>query len=175
MAKINLNPQNAKYRNRYNKHNNSNENAVSNIARYITNKDKTPSHYINLYGVPDSSPDGIQTSFEAIAKIHNKDMEGRRKAEHFIISFNAHELEEIGGISSAVTIVDEYCQNIATEYQAVSAFHENTKNLHAHIMINPINYHTGKRLQKNRSFLDSQIRLVDSLVDKYKKQNSGNN
>lgn len=171
MARINLNPQNPKQQKRFKTHNYSNENSVSNLARYVLNEEKTPSNYKSFYGVPNASPECIENSFATIAAIHQKDMHQRRKAEHFVLSFDAKdELTELGGIENALKIINEYCKPLADDHQVFCAVHEDKKHLHAHIVLNPINYHNGKRLQKNRTFLNDQRKTVDSLVEKYKNE-----
>lgn len=165
MAVINLNPRNPYTQGDYESYNYSNPEAVINLAEYIFNPQKTPSQYQKFYGVPNASPECIQNSFAAIASIHNKDMKGRRKAEHFVLSFNNQkELSEIGGINGAVDVINQYCESLAVDYQLAYAAHEDKEHFHAHIIINPINYHTGKRMQKNRAFLEEQRSTVKNLV-----------
>lgn len=174
MAKLNVNPQNPKDRKYFHDHNYSNENAVSILARYAFNDSKTPSKIRGFYGTPNSSPECIQNSFATIANIHDKDMIGHRKAEHFIFSFQHDEVDEVGEIQNATRIIDLYCQSLASEHQLFYSVHEDKKHLHAHIVINPINYRTGKRMQKNRAFLNEQLKTVDELVDFFKDNQDGN-
>lgn len=106
MAKLNINPQNPKQRKKHTDHNYSNEEAVSNLIHYAFNENKTPSKIRGFYGVPDSTPECIENSFSACANIYEKDMVGRRKAEHFIFSYERNEVNEVGGLNNAVKIID---------------------------------------------------------------------
>ena len=169
MPRINLNPRNKKTEKFYNSHNYSNPNAVENLASYILNPDKTPSNYTKHFGVLEASPECIQCNFAAIASIHNKDMKGRRKAEHFVISAHGKsEVQEIGGIKGFHEGIIQYCEHLTLNHQLVFAIHGNTNNLHAHIILNPINFNNGKRLQKNRKFLEDEKELVRSIFSDIK-------
>lgn len=173
MPRINLNPRNKKNEKFYSSHNYSNPDAVKKLAAYILNPDKTSSNYTKYYGVLESSPECIQSNFASIASIHKKDMKGRRKAEHFVISAHGKsEVEEMGGIEIFHEGVIKYCEHLAQNHQLVFAIHENTNNLHAHILLNPINCTNGKRLQKNRFFLETEKTYVNSIFSDLKNKHN---
>lgn len=173
MPRINLNPRNKKIEKFYSSRNYSNPDAVKKLASYILNPDKTPSNYTKYFGVLEATPECIQCNFATIASVHMKDMNGRRKAEHFVISAHGKsEVHEMGGIEGFYEGVTQYCEHLTADHQLVFAIHENTDNLHAHIVLNPINYHNGKRLQKNRRFLEAEKALVNSIFSDLKTKNN---
>ncbi len=72
-----------------------------------------------------------------------------RRYIHFVISFDA-------GVSSqlAFTIASESAEYFADEYQYILSVHNNTENVHAHVILNAVNVHTGK------NFLNRKLKCL---------------
>jgi len=110
---------------------------------------------------PATCPDLIHTvyvskrftfdEFILVKKCHlssdNNTIAGRCFFE-FIISLKEEESYYLRNFSDCVKEIDKFFANFMNgHYQLISAIHINTDNLHAHIIMNNIDFITGKRLQ----------------------------
>jgi hypothetical protein len=95
---------------------------------------------------------------------YDQDIPYKRHAEHFVISLNAEE-SDFFGAEGLNDIVQEFCTPLSDNYQLAYAVHEDKPHqLHAHIMLNNVSYTNGKRMNKNRIFLDEQIESLNHII-----------
>ena len=172
MAIFIANPEenNRKNHNKYANHNYSNENAVENLTNYIFNDQKG---VVRGYFNTPANPDHIPTAFKLAAKCHNKDTTGKRKAEHFVISLSKKESSALG-VYGLKQITDKFCEQFSDGYMMAYSIHENEihndgsitpePNLHAHIMLNPINIQSGLRFHRENGFPKKQSDFVKEVV-----------
>lgn len=172
MARINLNPAKTGKKHqktsspnckKYPSYNYSNEDAVQKLTSYIINSKKTNGEYISYYNIPAASAEAVQDSFTAIQKLYGK-ADGRH-AEHFVISLSEEESKVIG-TQGLFEMAEKYCSPFAEEYQILFAIHSSKpEQLHVHIELNPVSFKTGKRLHKDRTFLEAQRSSIKQFTE----------
>ena len=115
--------------------------ALERGINYILDAEKTSSRYIASNGVGKTS---AVEDMKTVQQLLGKDT-GRRYI-HFVISFDA-------GVSSqlAFTIASESAEYFADEYQYILSVHNNTENVHAHVILNAVNVHTGKKFSQSKA------------------------
>ena len=115
--------------------------ALERGINYILDSEKTSPHYITSNGADKTS---AAEDMKTVQQLLGKDT-GRRYI-HFVISFDA-------GVSSqlAFTIASERTEYFADEYQYILSVHNNTENVHAHVILNAVNVHTGKKFSQSKT------------------------
>ena len=110
---------------------------------YILNPDKTSRTLIHGNGIDvDSAYEDMNTIQTLLRKTT-----GRRYI-HYIVSF------DLGVTPETAYDVSVKCANyFAKDYQYILAVHTNTANVHAHIIMNAVNIHTGKKFSQSKSEL----------------------
>lgn len=124
---------------------------------YVTNPEKTSSEYI--------AGNGIDTEYAyqdmvAVQRILGQ-AEGRRYI-HYILSFDK-------GIRK--TEVWSVCREAAGYFgggfQYIMALHCNTANLHMHVILNAVNFRTGKKFSQSRGELQQFKDYVNTILRRY--------
>lgn len=120
---------------------NRGNNALERGINYILDSEKTSSEYITSNGVGKTS---AVEDMKTVQQLLGKDT-GRRYI-HFVISFDA-------GVSSqlAFTVASESAEYFSDDYQYILSVHNNTKNVHAHVILNAVNVHTGKKFSQSKA------------------------
>lgn len=127
------------------------------VTNYILNPIKSPSGFRGTTGV---SPD-IVGSMDAVARRFEK--EKGVQLRHFVVSYSPHELNDPGDAADIAAGVIEF---IGQKYQALYAVHEDTENLHFHVMFNSVSYVDGSRYygtKKEHYALMNQIKFLNHL------------
>lgn len=159
MAKLMLSPRNRA--SQYHSHNFSTPNSLEKLNQYVFDFQKCPSQKYGFHHVP-KTPTSVPLAMKAISRLFEQNADGKRQAEHFVVSLSVQESKELG-IDGLVDIANQFCSEVIPDHQSCFAIHENTKNLHAHIIVNPVNYRTGHRLHKDANFSRNAIEYVRSL------------
>lgn len=112
------------------------------LAAYILNPLKMPNGICGGMEVPAGVdiPTSIAVSMEAVAKHFHK--EAGVQVRHFVVSYAPDETGEpmvVGYIAQEVT------EWLSERYQVVYAVHEDTDNLHFHVMFNSVSYRNGRK------------------------------
>lgn len=143
-----------------------NKHAIRNLIRYAINSSKTPHGIIGVLGAPyRKNADDIIDYFNQIQHFY-KQRKGRL-AYHFLIEFSPNEQKlisfkdymEIG--YQIGSFFDNEC------YQTVFGLHENTDNLHFHIVVNSVNYSTGKKYRLTKKKLKMFKEWVEETTLEY--------
>lgn len=115
--------------------------ALERGINYILNSHKTSPEYIACNGVEQNS---AVEDMKTVQQLLGKDT-GRRYI-HYILSFDA-------GVSpqKALTIASESAEYFADDYQYILSIHNNTENVHAHVILNAVNVHTGKKFSQSKA------------------------
>ena len=115
--------------------------ALERGINYILNSHKTSPEYIACNGVEQNS---AVEDMKTVQQLLGKDT-GRRYI-HYVLSFDA-------GVSpqKALTIASESAEYFADDYQYILSIHTNTANIHAHIILNAVNIHTGKKFSQSKA------------------------
>lgn len=151
-------------------YNYSNEDALENLTTYIFNDQKG---LVRGYFNTPRNPDTMCAAFKACARCHNKSTTGKRKAEHFVISLSEEESHSLG-VHGLKQITDKFCAQFSAEYMLAYSIHENEihkdgsitpeSNLHAHIMLNPINIQSVLQFHIEKKFPKKQSAFVKDAV-----------
>lgn len=120
--------------------NNGND-ALERGINYILDSKKTSSEYITSNGVEKTS---AVEDMKTVQQLMGKDT-GRRYI-HYVLSFDAGVLPQ-----KALTIASEIAEYFADDYQYILSIHTNTANIHAHIILNAVNIHTGKKFSQSKA------------------------
>lgn len=128
-------------------------NAYRDSINYIFSPEKAA--YIGGCNV--SCAERAAQEMEQTAEIFHKN-KGKR-VRHSIISFDAKSGMDA---ENAKICADKIIQYYAPEYQIVYAVHDNTDNVHIHLVMNQIAYTDGHRYQgKKKDFYDFQKYIGD--------------
>lgn len=134
-------------------------NSYSNTINYITQPSKTIHGYIGSIKLDPYNPAG---HMEATAKQFHK--ESGVHVRHFIVAFDPSEpvTPEI-----AALIGQEIIGYLGEQFQAIYAVHENTLQLHIHIILNAVNYVNGSKYRGTREIFHRFEDFVRRTVQKY--------
>ena len=125
------------------------------VLEYAAPENDTPSVGINL------CPETAYEEMQAVKEIWHKT--GGRKYKHYVLSFE----EEVNlPAETLLEIGYKVGQYFADEYQLLISLHQNTDNLHLHIVQNTINMLTGKKLSLTKGdMLDVKIHTNRVLAE----------
>ena len=129
------------------------------VTKYILNPQKTPHCLIGGILV---DPDDIVGSMNVVAQQWGK--ERGVQLRHFILAF---EPKECSDPKRAFQIGRDLLRYIGQEYQAIFAVHENTANLHLHLMLNSISYIDGHRYYGTKRDYYTLLNCVKSVLRPY--------
>lgn len=126
-------------------------NSRETVINYIINHDKMPHDCYGGFKVDSMNPAG---SMNDVAVQYGK--ENGVQLRHIIIGFD-HCVQDPYLVQQVAQAVAKY---IAQEYQVVYAVHENTPNLHIHVVFNAVSYLDGHRYRGTRQ---EHHRMMDAL------------
>lgn len=118
-------------------------NAIKKGVDYILNPEKTKPYYIAGNGISLDSPcEDMQT----VQALHRK--QSGRQYIHYIISFDTDV-----AFDTAFNAACECARYFEEDYQYLLSLHINTDNPHAHIVLNSVNVHNGKKFSQSKTDL----------------------
>lgn len=129
------------------------------VAQYILNPQKTPHRLIAGFHIDSSDAVG---SMNAVAEKWGK--QNGVQLRHFILAFYPQECNDP---LCAFQIGKDILWHIGQEYQSIFAVHENTANLHIHLMLNSISYQDGHRYYGTRRDYYTLINCIKSVLRPY--------
>ena len=91
----------------------------------------------------------------------------RNAYRHCILSIKTEDEISIANFKHLSMEVSELLSNFYGNYQVVMAVHIDSDNLHAHYVLNTINYLTGERFDLNRRRLIELKYRVNEILNKY--------
>jgi len=150
----------------------SDPSSYTDAINYIFFKDQKAAF---VGGANISSPENAAKEMQAVAASFNKD-KGRR-VRHSILSFDKHENISI---EQANAFAKDIIQHYAPEYQIAYAVHDNTDEVHLHLVMNQISFVDGHRYRgKKRDYYDfkrhmSKVTQCPILLLKDRKEPTGN-
>lgn len=132
-------------------------NALEDGLKYVLNPEKASSEYIACNGVDRAF---AAEDMKTIQRLLGKDA-GRRYI-HYILSFDA-------GVSlqKAFSVASESAEYFADDYQYVLAMHTNTANIHAHVILNAVSVHTGKKFSQSKAEMLDFRNFVNTILLAY--------
>lgn len=145
---------------------NQNRTALKNLINYAMDLQKTTSGIVGVLGAP--CENSIQEIIQYFDKTQiNFGKKKGRLAYHFVIALSPEEQKKIPkkkykkiGYKIASFFDDE-------GFQTVFALHENTEQLHFHIVVNSVNYYTGKKYHFSRKKLSEFKMIVADIISQY--------
>ena len=134
-------------------------NSRESVIEYITNPRKTLNKNIGV-----SAMEGFEYAKEMdeVASIYHKNTGVRLR--HFIISFESWEVNDP---EVAYQIGQDIAEYLGREYQTVFSVHQDTDQLHIHIVINAVSYLDGHRYRGTRSEFYGFKEWVDMVLKRY--------
>lgn len=137
------------------KHKYFNTDARAQVANYILNPLKSPSGF---RGAACVDPNDIVGSMDTIAKRFNK--EHGVQLRHFVVSYPPSELDDPDDVDA---VAEEVLKYIGQKYQALYAVHEDTRNLHFHMMFNSVSYLDGSKYRGTKKEHYDLLRKIEEL------------
>ncbi len=129
------------------------------VVNYITNPDKTPDGYIGTVGLHSCE---YAKEMDELADSYHKNTGVRLR--HFVISFESW---EVNNPSVAYQIGCDIVEYLGREYQAVFSVHQDTDQLHIHIVINAVSHVDGHRYRGTRGEFYGFKEWIDMVLSRY--------
>lgn len=139
----------------------SSHSALKAILRYVLNAEKTPSGLFEMTGHFESeeiTATSVYDSFLENKQSWSKD--SGRMYTHAIISF--HEDENITP-QQVREFATDFAKDAYHGHQVLIVVHEDKGHLHAHLVVDTVNYMDGKKLHCTRQDLDRQHKICAKL------------
>lgn len=128
---------------------------------YIIARKKTQDFRL-VAGINCTPANAFETMKATKCKHHKID---GRQAYHLIISFVENEVDADTAFELTEKFVREY---LGDDYEAVYAVHDNTDNIHSHIVFNSVNRVTGKKFRYQKGDWAKHIQpIVNRLCEEY--------
>ena len=135
--------------------------SVSRLINYCIDKKKSQGNYCfyNLY--PQIAPIEILN----VARFFgDDDFEWNTKVLHIIISFSHSDMVST---SMACSIGHEIAGYFMQRYQVLFAVHNNTDNIHLHMIVAMYSFIDGKPVSMSENYKTQFRRFVDTIIDNY--------
>ena len=111
------------------------ESSIKNLINYAINKNNQP---IMFGGINVFPPTAVE-QFTAVKRWFGK-TEGYRQVRHIIVSFDC---KQPVSLAEADLIARKICEYYADRYQILYGIHDDTDDLHIHIVLNTTSYVDG--------------------------------
>ena len=158
-----------------------NNDAFGNCVKYACKEDEHADKLIGyrFFGVPNGLPieEQIEDAY-TIQKLHDIDSRNGRRAAHMIYSIQETEFGEYGNNPELfMASCEEMARSVFDEgHQVFVATHYNENNnnddcafIHAHIIVNNINYVNGKKYHKTKDQMHEMERCFNEIQGKYQR------
>ncbi len=132
------------------------------IVKYIERKEATPGGLIGYWGIDNKRHAG-EEMYE-LAKSFKK-LKGTR-IRHMIFSFDSKKEPHINAVA-AFHIAYLIGQYYAPDYQIIYAVHENTDNLHIHMVMNTVHRFTGEKHKGKKKDYYSFQKHIRQVIKKF--------
>lgn len=134
---------------------------------YITDKKKA--ERITTYGLDENK--SLSKQFINTAKMYGKGEEyNERKYYHIKISFEKKDLIKNGGsldAELAEKIANDFLQSRYSSNEYVLAVHTDKEHIHAHAIINAVNFEDGKKIQHKNKDLSQMKDHINDISENY--------
>lgn len=131
-----------------------NPNARELVANYILNPLKSSSGFRGAIAVSQD----VVGSMNSVAKRFSK--EGGVQLRHFVVAYSPDEMDCPDEVNYIAETLIKY---IGQKYQALYAVHEDTQNLHFHVMFNSVSYVDGTRFRGTKKKHYDLMGLIKEL------------
>ena len=129
------------------------------VVNYILKESKTLGGYTGASGInTENYAEEMKTVSEKFGKSDGVQL------RHFVISFKQHEVSEP---EVAWQIGNKISKFLGTEFQNVFSVHENTDQLHIHLVMNSVSFVDGHRYYGTRKEFYSMKNYTDKVLDDY--------
>ena len=131
--------------------------SITNATNYILNPDKTDK---NLIFCKDCTQKKAKQQMAMIKDLYQK--KSGRTYKHFVLSFN--EKENISPMQVKI-FTEELIKRaeLFNDFQVIGAVHTDTKNLHAHFIVNSVAFTDGHKFNQSKNDLQNLKNLSDTL------------
>ena len=126
---------------------------------YVMNPEKTQEG--RLVGAINCQPENAFEQMRATKRIFMK--EDKRQGYHFIISFKEDEVDPDVAFEITEKFVKEY---MGDRYEAVYVVHDNTDNIHSHIIMNSVSFVDGKKYRYEKGDWAKYIQPITNRLCK---------
>ena len=135
------------------------ESSKEQVLRYILNPYKTPSGYIGSIGITGDNyaqeMNNVSVSFGKVDGV---------QLRHFIISFESWEVKDP---KIAYIIGLDIARFLGREYQAVFSVHEDSEQLHIHLVVNSVSFIDGHRYKGTRAEFYALKNYINMVIGRF--------
>lgn len=138
--------------------------ALKSVLNYVLNSEKTPDQIECVTGFyhGEITSDKVYKSFMKNKAAWHK--ESGRLYSHVILSFHENENitpEEVGDFAY------KFCEKAYPGHQALIVVHQDKKHLHAHIVLDSVNYENGQKIHTSKKDLEKQKIICNNICKEY--------
>jgi len=136
------------------------------VLRYVLDNKKTEGRLCLVTGYYDElmiTPRAVFRSFQDVKSEWSKESDGRQYA-HNVISFHAD--EQITP-EQVLAFAQRFAVHVYPDHQTLIAVHTDKDHLHAHMIVNTVNYMDGSKLHKSKRDLENDKKFCNTLCRKY--------
>lgn len=90
-----------------------------------------------------------------------------RQYRHYIQSFAPEEVKK----DEILKIAKEWAERVFNNHEVFIAIHDDKKHLHAHFIVNTVNFENGMKLHESKKDLETKKRINDEICLKYEIEN----
>jgi len=98
--------------------------------------------------------------FKATKEYHHK--EDKRQYLHDIISFGKGEISN----EKAIEVAREFAEKNYKQHEVYLAVHKDKAHTHVHMVVNSVNFETGKKIIRNPKQLEQQKKNLENILEK---------
>ena len=144
---------------------NNDQYVINQKINYILRPDAAKQLLFGGFNVMLGTPEQIIEQFCIVNYWHNRF--GHIPVQHIVLSLDSYSfIEGRTSPQQLAMVIDRFCMHtFGNEYQVVYAIHEDSFNLHAHIIINTVNLRTGKLLPWRQSDHRDLCEVMEFLLN----------
>lgn len=137
---------------------------LKNCLKYVLDSEKTNRELTYVTGPSPSiiTPDAVFNEYLNVKNEFKKDT--GRMYMHNVLSF--HKNEEITP-EEALDFAIEFAESAYQGYQTIIAIHIDREHIHAHMVVNTVNYIDGSKIHKSKIDLENDKKICNELCKKH--------
>lgn len=150
-------------------------NDVENVVNYILRYDKKPIFNTNLLYLGSDYKANIIQQFKNIITYYNKTSSASCVLHHIIISFDYMEecyvdKADALNIMNTALLLLSFNNDHISNYQYLYSLHQDSSNIHIHLVINSICPLTGRMINVNKTFIQTLQYNIALILNRIKRE-----
>ena len=132
------------------------------VLQYVMDPKKTEPHLCAVSGDFDAeqiTPSAVFQNFMRVRKLFNKENGSGRTYTHGTVSFAPGEINH----EDASEFAKEFVERVYPNNQVLTAVHTDTEHVHAHFVVEPVSFCTGKMLHTSKQDLEEAKKICNEM------------